>query len=115
MATNGGGTQYNESYVIASSQTLYIYGSNNDCSDEVSFDITINRFNLIVFPNGTADCPDLSQTTTPAFNLENSSYNHGTTELTFRVTRDLTLNDNWFFDFTISGVLYLYGVLTLRF
>jgi len=108
-ATNGGGTQYNATDVITTNTTLYIYDNNNGCDDEVSFDITITRFNLVVSPSGTADCPALLSTTTPPFEPNNSSYNPGATEVTFRVQPDPTYSYNigWSFDFTLNGVVVL--------
>lgn len=75
--------------------------------DEIA--ITVNRFNLIVSPNGMAACPDLSPDTDPPFNPNNSTYNAGATELTFRITPDPTFsyNSGWSFDFAFAGVIVL--------
>ena len=43
---NGGGTLLNAGDIIESSQTLYVYAEANGCSDESSFDITINVIEL---------------------------------------------------------------------
>ena len=103
--TNGGGTKYLEGETINSSQTLYIYDINDICSDEVSFDVTIHRLNLVVSTSSASGCADLSALTTPAFEPENSVYNAGITQVVFTVVRDVALstNANWTFDFTISG------------
>ncbi|MGF7140908.1 glycine-rich domain-containing protein [Roseimarinus sediminis] len=105
--SNGSGTQYNAGDVISNNASLYIYDSNSGCSDEVSFTISITRFNLIVSPNGASDCPDLSPATNPAFNPENTSYNHGATEVIFRVEPDAAYDyqSGWTFDFTLTGTV----------
>ena len=54
-APNGGGTQLNAGDQITSTQTIYIYASNGDCSDESSFTVTIlNKLEYMHFftPNG---------------------------------------------------------------
>lgn len=106
-ATGGGGTEYDAGDEITASTTLYIYDSNNGCTDEESFTITINRFNLVVSPSGAVDCPELSFSTSPAFNPENSSYNPGATEITFRVEPDgnYSYSLNWTFEFDLSGLV----------
>ncbi len=48
---NGTGTALNVGDVITSSQTIYVYASNGSCSDENSFEITINA-------SPTTDSPD---------------------------------------------------------
>jgi hypothetical protein len=105
--SNGSGTQYNAGDIISNNASLYIYDSNSGCSDEVSFTISITRFNLIVSPNGASDCPDLSPATNPAFNPENTSYNHGATEVIFRVEPDAAYDyqSGWTFDFTLTGTV----------
>jgi alpha-tubulin suppressor-like RCC1 family protein len=42
-ATNGGGTPLSAGASITSTQTLYVYATNGSCSDENSFDVTINN------------------------------------------------------------------------
>lgn len=107
-ATSGGGTQYHAGdKITAALTTLYIYDSNNGCSDEESFTITIKRFNLVVSPNGSVDCPILSTSSNPPFNAENSSYHPGATEVTFRVEPDpaYSYSAGWSFSFTLNGTV----------
>ena len=44
---NGNGTPLNAGDIISTSQTIYIYNESNGCSDESSFDITINPEPLV--------------------------------------------------------------------
>lgn len=106
-ATNGGGTQYDAGNLITASTTLYIYDITSGCADEKSFAITINRFNLVVSPNGLVDCPVLSPSTNPPFNAENSNYNPGATEVTFRVEPDVNFSyhEGWSFSFSMAGTV----------
>lgn len=92
--------------------TLVSVTDNNGCIRTSGFTInqatiTIIRFNLIVSPNGTADCPALLSTTTPPFDPDNSSYNAGATEVTFRVEPDgaFSYNSGWTFDFSLTGTV----------
>jgi uncharacterized protein (DUF2141 family) len=46
-STNGGGDPVTQGASITTSQTIYIYAVNGLCSDESSFDVTINSFPVI--------------------------------------------------------------------
>ena len=99
---NGSGTKYNADDDITASTTLYIYDSSGACSDEEEFSVTINRLNLAVSSDGSG-CANLLDSTLPSFNPENEHYNAGASRVVFRVTRELSSNNNWTFDFTCSG------------
>jgi gliding motility-associated-like protein len=45
--TNGQGTQLNPGDIINTNQTIYIYNTNNTCSNEISFDVTIVPIPLV--------------------------------------------------------------------
>lgn len=100
--TGGTGTSYSPGTSISSTQTpIYIYDNNSGCSNEESFNITINKLNIIVSDISAeigSDCPDLFS----PFDPNNSSYNAGVSEVSYRVVRDLSFN-NWTFDFSVSG------------
>ncbi len=99
---NGTGTQYESGDEIETTTTMYIYDANGSCSDEEEFNITINRLNLAVSSDGSG-CANLIDYSTPAFNPENENYNSGASQVVFRVSRELSNNDNWTFDFTCAG------------
>jgi hypothetical protein len=67
--------------------------------------VTVKRLNLEVSQLASEGCPDLLESTTPPFEPENGSYHHGATEVVFRVTRELSVNSNWSFDFEIEGIV----------
>ena len=82
-AANGGGTQLNAGEVISNSTTLFIYAETTttpNCSDEHSFDITINTTPAVDMPSNVSACDSY---TLPA--LTNGTYftaaNGGGTQL----------------------------------
>jgi len=82
-ASNGGGTQLNPGDVISTSTTLFVYAetaTTPNCSDEHSFDITINTLPAIDTPADVTSCDSY---TLPA--LTNGTYftasNGGGTQL----------------------------------
>ena len=82
-AANGGGTQLNSGDVISTSTTLFIYAESTatpNCSDEQSFDITINTTPVVDTPANVSACDSY---TLPA--LSNGTYftaaNGGGTQL----------------------------------
>jgi gliding motility-associated-like protein len=52
---SNGGTVLS-SLTLTNSQTVYIYDSNNGCSDEISFDVVINTTPVLNTPNDTTVC-----------------------------------------------------------
>ncbi|MGF7140909.1 GEVED domain-containing protein [Roseimarinus sediminis] len=86
------------------SMTLY---NANGCESTVNIALTIMQFNLLLSPNGASDCPQLSATTQPAFNPENTSYHHGATEVIFKVAPDAgsDYQNGWSFDFDLTGTV----------
>jgi len=53
-SSNGAGVMLNAGDIITASQTIYIYATNGDCSDESSFNVTITPTPVV------ADMPDLT-------------------------------------------------------
>jgi hypothetical protein len=66
--------------------------------------LTVSDFSITLIPNGETACPDLDSNTNPPFNPDNSNYNSGATEITFRVMPDVTSID-WEFDFDLIGIV----------
>lgn len=67
-APNGGGTFLNAGDIITSNQTLYVYATNLSCSDENSFEITINNTPTVDGPNNVSECDSY---TLPILNVGN--------------------------------------------
>ncbi|MFA9391982.1 MAG: hypothetical protein ACERKD_19390 [Prolixibacteraceae bacterium] len=87
----------------------YVLGTTATNQDYINFGIRL-PFTVNITPNGSTDCPDLEDWTNPAFNPDNSNYNHGATQLTFRVTPNGTAPSNWSFDFSISATVTVTAV-----
>lgn len=106
-SSNGLGTEYNAGDIITNSSTIYIYDDHPYCPAEVSFYVNINRFNLEVSPNGIVNCPDLLNTSNPAFDPNNDSYNAGASIITFHIEPDSRYNyhSDWYFSFEINGLV----------
>ncbi len=66
--TGGTGTAYSAGNVISSSMTLYVYAVNGSCSDENSFNITINTTPVADSPSDVTACDSY---TLPALTVGN--------------------------------------------
>ncbi|MCY1720788.1 hypothetical protein OU798_10560 [Prolixibacteraceae bacterium Z1-6] len=104
LITLTGGTVTVTLYGVAEDQTLNLVSiSNGACSNglNVSTGVTVADFNITVTDASTHasnDCPEFGS----PFNPNSASYNPGTTELVFQVTRSSGAG-NWSFDFALTG------------
>lgn len=74
-------------------------GNQSSCS----FTVTVTDFNIAVSdistePSGN-HCPEFLS----PFNADDESYNPGSTEVTFRVDKELSATSSWTFDFSLTG------------
>jgi hypothetical protein len=89
-STNGGGDPLTQGTSITTSQTIYIYAVNGICSDESSFDVTINSFPVInLSQNGVTITAVQSGAQYQWLDCEN-----GFAEITGAVTQSYTASAN---------------------
>jgi gliding motility-associated-like protein len=69
---------------LTTTQTVWVYDTNGDCSDEISFEVTINSLPTLVSINGGAEY------------CENQPINE--------IIVDLTGSPDWIIDYTLDGI-----------